>query len=487
MRKSFIMLSVPVDDLTMERALNRIEEFIAVGRATGRSHQVATINADFVVNALHDPELRYILQEADMTTADGMPLVWGARLLGVTLPERVTGADMVPALAERAAQRGYSLYLLGAKPGVAARAAQALQERYPGLKIAGIESPPHCSILEMDRAILDRVKAARPDILLVAFGNPKQEKWISMYARELGIPLSIGVGGTLDLIAGVTRRAPRWIQRIGGEWLFRLLQEPRRLWKRYVRDLLYFAYFFGGQVWLMRTRQPHLPPAPPHPPADALVVTEQTAILRIQGRMDVSNCTPFVQQAAQALRHNPFLVVDLAQAEFLDSSALGALVNLTNQARKAGGELWLANVPPAIARVLELLKLDQFFEIQTDIATVLRLQQAHMRPADRPEEQNGWGVVKLPRVVDTTAVRTLTSTCQQRMATHPRLIFDLAETMLLSSAGLSLLLMLNQQANAQGGAVRVAGCTPIVWQSLEQVGLDTLFFPFPDVLTAATT
>lgn len=142
MRKLLIILGVPIDDLTLPAALDQIDEFVEIGRATGTSHQIATINADFVTKALDDPELRLILQEADMATADGMPLVWGARLLGVPLEGRVTGADLVPALAERAAQKGYSMYMLGAAPGIAQRAADILCERYPGLKIAGVYSPP---------------------------------------------------------------------------------------------------------------------------------------------------------------------------------------------------------------------------------------------------------------------------------------------------------------------------------------------------------
>jgi N-acetylglucosaminyldiphosphoundecaprenol N-acetyl-beta-D-mannosaminyltransferase len=203
MRKLLIILGVPIDDLDMSQALMRLEQFIALGRSTGKSHQVATINADFVVNSLNDSELRRILQESDMATADGMPLVLGARLLGVPLADRVTGADLVPALAERAAQKGYSIFLLGARPGVGIRAAEILQERYPGLTIAGVIAPPNVPIQAMDRSILDQIKAAKPDILLVAFGNPKQEKWIRMYADTLAVPVCIGVGGTFDMIAGI--------------------------------------------------------------------------------------------------------------------------------------------------------------------------------------------------------------------------------------------------------------------------------------------
>lgn len=367
MRKLLIILGVPIDDLDMSQALMRLEQFIALGRSTGKSHQVATINADFVVNSLNDSELRRILQESDMATADGMPLVLGARLLGVPLADRVTGADLVPALAERAAQKGYSIFLLGARPGVGIRAAEILQERYPGLTIAGVIAPPNVPIQAMDRSILDQIKAAKPDILLVAFGNPKQEKWIRMYADTLAVPVCIGVGGTFDMIAGITKRAPGWMQRAGLEWLYRLIQEPHRLWRRYVHDLLYFGYFFLRQWWAMR--QGALPA--PLLPISETVIVDKTVILNIEGRMDIDTYSLVIEHADKALQTSPCVVVNLARATFLDSTAMGALVALANRARAAGGSLRLAAVPPVIARTLALVRLDQFFEIFTDVETAL--------------------------------------------------------------------------------------------------------------------
>ncbi|HNP69467.1 MAG TPA: WecB/TagA/CpsF family glycosyltransferase [Kouleothrix sp.] len=367
MRKLLIILGVPIDDLSMPQALGRLEEFIAAGRTTGRSHQIATINADFVVNSLHDPELRRILQESDMATADGMPLVLGARLLGVPLANRVTGADLVPALAERAAEKGFSIFLLGARPGVGTRTAEILQERYPGLQIAGVISPPNVPIQEMDRSILDQIRSAKPDILLVAFGNPKQEKWIRMYAQMINVPVCIGVGGTFDMIAGITRRAPIWMQNMGLEWLYRLLQEPRRLWRRYVHDFGYFGYFFVRQWWAMR--QGSLP-APLLPTSESIIV-DQKVILNITGRMDTSNYASFVERAEEALSITPFLVVDLSRATFLDSTAMGALVALANRARAAGGALRLASVPPDLFRILSLIRLDHFFDIYDDVETAM--------------------------------------------------------------------------------------------------------------------
>ncbi|MGB5060032.1 MAG: WecB/TagA/CpsF family glycosyltransferase, partial [Candidatus Promineifilaceae bacterium] len=181
MRRLIVILGVPIDDLNMAETLDRLDEFVVTGRETGKGHQVATVNADFVVKSMTDPELRYLLQEADLSTADGMPLVWGSRLLGVNLEGRVAGADMIPALAQRAAAKGYSIYFLGAAPGIAAKAAEILKEQNPDLIVAGVKSPPYSSVIDMDPAIIAEIKAAQPDILLVAFGNPKQEKWIGMY------------------------------------------------------------------------------------------------------------------------------------------------------------------------------------------------------------------------------------------------------------------------------------------------------------------
>jgi len=368
MRKLLIILGTPIDDINMGEALDRIEDFIATGRMTGKGHQIATVNADFVVKSLHDAELRRILQEADMATADGMPLVWSARLLGVPIEGRVTGADMVPALAKRAAEKGHSLYFLGAAPGIAEKAAKILQQRYPGLTIAGIASPSPEAVQNGDPAIIAACKAAKPDILLVAFGNPKQEKWIYRHAEELGIPVMIGVGGTFDFIAGVTRRAPQWMQQSGLEWIYRLLQQPGRLWKRYTTDFFGFGYFFLWQWWVMRQKGSSSPLLP----TSELITVRETVIMNVQGRLDRGNQHAFMEKAYRALAEQPYLIINLAQTEFLDSSVIGTLVALCKQAREKGGNLWLANVPLTIRQVFSLLRLEQFFNICHNVEEALQ-------------------------------------------------------------------------------------------------------------------
>lgn len=485
MRKLIIVLNVPIDDLNMEEALDRIESFIEIGRKIGKVHQIATINADFVAKALHDPELHYLLQESDMATADGMPLVWGARLLGVPLEDRVTGADMVPALAERAAKKGYSLYLLGAAPGVAARAGEIMQERNPGLKIAGVCSPPYGSILEMDRAILDDIKAAKPDVLLVALGNPKQEKWIGMYGRELGVPVMIGIGGTLDFIAGETKRAPEWMQQAGLEWVYRLVQEPKRLWKRYVVDLFSFSSFFVRQWWAMRQGPP---PSPILPTVGAVIVGE-TGVIAVTERLTLDNHTDFLAKAQEVLAETPFLVVNLAQTSFVDSSGIGALVGLAKQARDAGGKLWLAAVPEGVQKTLSLMRLDRFFEMVTDVEAGLgahESREVQQEQGTAVQTQGDWQIIKMPRRLDAVTVPEMTEKGTAVLSEHNHVILDCTGMAFLTSAGLAMLAQFQRKAEENGGALRVAGCSNDVLRVIEMTRFDRVLSLFDDVTSATT-
>ncbi len=489
MRQLVILLGVPIDNLGVGETLERLDAFVQAGRATGKSHQVVTINADFVKNAIHDPEVRYLLQDADLASADGMPLVWGARLLNVPLKGRVTGADLVPLLAERAAQKGYSIYFLGAAPGVAAAAAGILQQRYPSLKVAGVYSPPVQPVLEMTDDVLQSIREARPDILLVAFGNPKQEKWIGMYKRQLRVPVMMGVGGTLDFIAGLTRRAPAWMQRSGLEWLYRLVQEPGRLWRRYAGDFLVFGFFFVRQWWHMRRGGSYADLLP----ATDLVIADQRAILSVRGSLTVGTYQKFNELAEQALSATPQLLVQMAEAKFIDSAAIGSLVHHAKQAREAGGELSLVAVPPPIATALSMLRLDNYFPRYASLETALKAVGGHRpgngarAPAETapPKEGDGrWVVVAGPRRIDAATVADVRERCTEALKQHRFLVLDLSETVILTSAGLAVLAQLNRVAQEQQGALRVTGCSKDVLQVIEMVRFDKVLALYQDVRSA---
>lgn len=225
------ILGVNVHRVTVAETLARVDEFVR----SRHPHQIVTINMDFIRLAQRDHEFRSVLNQVHLAVPDGMPVLWISRWLGEPLSERVTGVDIVERGAALAAERGYSIFLLGAEPGVGDTAAAVLAQRNPGLRVAGTYAPPFASFCDEEEAqIVARIRAARPDMLFVALGAPRQDLWIKRHLHELGVPVCIGVGGALNFVAGRRARAPLWMQLRGLEWAHRLVQEPHRLWRRYL-------------------------------------------------------------------------------------------------------------------------------------------------------------------------------------------------------------------------------------------------------------
>ena len=230
---------MPLDVLTFTQS---VECMIALAQAPRRAY-VVTANVDHLVRFAREPSLRSLYHDADLVVADGMPVIWASRFLGKRLPERVAGSDLFPALSARAADEGLSIYLLGGAPGTAERASTILRERHPTLRVAGTYCPDFGFEKDAEecRRIADRIRESQADILFVGLGAPKQELWIAQYRELAGAKLSIGVGISFSFLCGDVVRAPRWMQRCGLEWLHRLVQEPGRLWKRYlVEDMVFF-------------------------------------------------------------------------------------------------------------------------------------------------------------------------------------------------------------------------------------------------------
>jgi N-acetylglucosaminyldiphosphoundecaprenol N-acetyl-beta-D-mannosaminyltransferase len=236
-----------VDSVDSNAAVERIRTFAL----SGQPHQVVTVNLDFVSIAGRDPAFRATINSAALAVPDGMPLVWASRLKGEPLPERVAGVELVSESCRIAAETGGGVFLLGAAPGVAGAAARRLETMYPGLKIAGVYSPPMGpSTRRENERIIRMIRDAQPQFLFVALGAPRQELWIRKYQPRLEVPVAMGVGCVLDVLAGSVKRAPRWMQRTGLEWAFRLGQEPQRLWRRYlVDDLPVLARILVGSPW----------------------------------------------------------------------------------------------------------------------------------------------------------------------------------------------------------------------------------------------
>ncbi|MEM8861662.1 MAG: WecB/TagA/CpsF family glycosyltransferase, partial [Chloroflexota bacterium] len=448
-RRLLVIGGIPVDNLTMAETLDRIDLFIRQGRRDGRTRQIATINVDFIVKATEDPELRYLLQGADLATPDGMPLVWGARMLGVNIHERVAGADMVPAIAERAAKRGYSVYLFGAMEGVADQAGEILKQRFPGLNIVGTASPPMSSVIDMEPKFIEDIKKAKPDILLVALGNPKQEKFIGMHKVDLGVPVAIGIGGTLDFIAGKTSRAPMWMQKSGTEWIYRLLSDPRRLAKRYYNDIIGFSGFFTSQWLHMRSRKSEEVLLPDQ----QILLVDDRAVINLSGRVDMSNNDNLSALLEQALVETSKIDVSLENVTFMDSVAIGTLLACTRIARDRDGDIRLIKVKPPVMRTLKLLKLDRFFEIFSEDFDSTQKESPTIRRSGQ------YIVIPTPPVFDAITAKTFLNKTLAEIQPNKELFLDFSETRLLASAGLATIAKINHEITKLNGQLTLVNCS----------------------------
>lgn len=227
-------MNIEIDNLTMEEALDAMDGLIQ----QKKNAYVLTPNVDHLVQLERGGPLCDVYKEADLIVADGKPLIWISQWYGTPIKEKISGSDLFPRLCDMAAKKGYTMFFLGAMEGVAAKAAENLQARFPGLKVTGTYSPPYG--FEKDEAelgkIRDMIHAAAPDILIVGLGCPKQELFIYHHRKELGVPLSLGLGASLDFEAGNVKRAPAWMSDHGLEWVFRITQDPKRLAKRYLID-----------------------------------------------------------------------------------------------------------------------------------------------------------------------------------------------------------------------------------------------------------
>jgi N-acetylglucosaminyldiphosphoundecaprenol N-acetyl-beta-D-mannosaminyltransferase len=233
------MMGCAIDNLTMEETLRRIQGFIA----SGRPHQHVVVNVDKLVKASRDPQLRRIINDCALVNVDGMPVVWASRLLGKPLKERVAGVDLFEALMRRAGEKGWRVYLFGAREEVVSEVAATYQRKYPQLVLAGWRDGYWQGEAE-EASVAGQIRDARPDLLFVAISSPKKEQFLGRWQAEMRVPFAMGVGGTFDVAIGRVKRAPLWMQKAGLEWFYRFLQEPRRMFRRYFIDDMAF-------IWLL--------------------------------------------------------------------------------------------------------------------------------------------------------------------------------------------------------------------------------------------
>lgn len=232
-------LNVQIDNLSMKGTIAEMEELIRQKKPS----LVVTPNAHHIYLLKHDKVFREVYNDASLVIADSTAILWASKLFGRPLKERVPGSDLLPSFCKVAANKKIRIFFLGAGPGIAEKAAEILTGKHPGLKITGTYSPPFGfeKNEKENRKIIDIVKKCTPDVLFVGLGSPKSEKWGWKYKDEINVPVTISTGAGFDFIANKVKRAPVWIQKMGMEWFFRLVQEPTRLWKRYLVGNTIFA------------------------------------------------------------------------------------------------------------------------------------------------------------------------------------------------------------------------------------------------------
>jgi N-acetylglucosaminyldiphosphoundecaprenol N-acetyl-beta-D-mannosaminyltransferase len=444
------LLGVPFDNLAITEALERIDDMVA----SGNPHYVVTANVDFCVQSFEDVELRRILVEAHLTLCDGTPLVWASRLFGNPLPERVAGADLVPMLINRASEKGYRIFFLGGAAHVTQQAVQRLERSYPQLVIAGHYSPPFRPLLDMNHdEIVERIRAARPDLLFVSFGCPKAEKWMAMHYRRLGVPVSIGVGATIDFLAGNVRRAPNWMQRSGLEWVFRMAQEPRRLCSRYAKDLRQVAWPLLSQLYHQCAARPRRQTS-----SRAAITASETTWVRVQAPEQLDHASLLNDAPVWDKLQSKHCLLDLSDVSFIDSTGIAALLRLRR--RLAPWTLVLLAPRPNVLRILRRFQLEDFFHIAPTILEARELilpaqpNPVSSSPFVNPVSPLFWtGELTAANVEEVwTATREKLDGLCAAGENHPAI--DLSELRFIDSSGVGLMLRASRYAQNMGVHLR---------------------------------
>jgi N-acetylglucosaminyldiphosphoundecaprenol N-acetyl-beta-D-mannosaminyltransferase len=377
--KTVVILGVPFHDVTMEETLAHIDEMIAAGR----SRYLATANLDFAAQASQDVELQRILLEAHLVLCDGTPLIWASRWLKAPIRERVAGSDLMPELTAHCAKKGYRMFLLGATDQTLEMASEKMRADHPELVIAGSYAPPIAKLLNFDHdAILAKIHAAKPDVLIVCFGCPKQEKWIYMNLPRLEVPVSIGLGATLDFVAGNFKRAPVWMRKTGLEWVFRLGQEPRRLFNRYWIDLLFFVTGLRQQrATLAGNQSPRNSSPPVHTTASSPSNTT-ALVLKWTGRCDAARVAQKTLDTPLDNTGSALVLLDLAEVTYLDSTALGLLLRIYRENKNHGGEFALLAPSDAVTALLAAMKLNRLLPTVASVNDIRTRFDQQQKPAE---------------------------------------------------------------------------------------------------------
>jgi N-acetylglucosaminyldiphosphoundecaprenol N-acetyl-beta-D-mannosaminyltransferase len=466
-----VLMGIPFHRVSFDEAL----AWASSKLESDRPGYIATANLDFLFLAWQDPELQRILIDADLVIADGAPIVWISSLFGSRLPARVAGSDLAPTLIGVCRDKKRSAFLLGGASGVADKAAKVLCGRFPGLRIAGTFSPPNSPVIEMNHEeILEQIHTSSPDLLLVAFGAPKQEKWINMHFRTWKVPLAIGIGGTLDFLAGTQIRAPKVFQKIGMEWFWRMMTNPRRLFGRYADDLLFLISSLTRMLSI-RLFSSTKTIAPALHEADRTVIKSFGAV--IFDRSIFAGKSEEDQSMTRAAE-STFIVVDCTGVSWMSSTELGVLLSASTHARRHGHRLWLYGVSPRLEKLLILCRLGEYLPIAEDPGELTAQIRAAVEDHDEGKavlDAHGCLLITLPHELTAVTAQSfkekIENTTRQSFVSC---VIDASPTRFIDSAGLGFLVALRKSAQTHNASFSVSGFHGPVLKTIHAARMDAI-------------
>ncbi|MFT3990847.1 MAG: WecB/TagA/CpsF family glycosyltransferase [Luteolibacter sp.] len=465
-----VLLGLPFHDITLEETLDYCEDTMR----NEKPSYLVTANVDFTTQAYEDADLKKIVFYADRVVCDGMPLVWLSRIFGYPLRERVAGSDMVPRLLEICGREKYGVYFFGSDLNTLEEAKVLVEERYPGLRVVGVDSPPFGAVIEWDNeALCERMRASGAKLLLACLGCPKQERWIFAHHRESGIPLSIGVGASLDFITGKQKRAPRWMQKTGMEWFWRMSSSPSRLMARYGKDFVFLSKASLRQAKSQRRRE-EIAGAVPQT-SEKETASANVTRLAWSGNLQWSslNGAPVPDHISAPVW------LDASRISFTDSSGLGQLALLLRRCRAAGQPLVIINPSKPFRGALSDMQMDSLctmVENEEQAEKLLENQKASGQGEFRNTNDGVvWVSFKCPldAIYYDEMTRTLDAASEEAEA-GSTLVIDLAEVNFIDSRAVGGLIRTMKQMRAKGGSMYLARANTSVHEIISLLRLDKL-------------
>jgi N-acetylglucosaminyldiphosphoundecaprenol N-acetyl-beta-D-mannosaminyltransferase len=465
-----VLLGLPFHDATLEETLT----YCHAAMLGNEPRYLVTANMDFAAQAYEDPDLKKIVFFADRIVCDGMPLIWLSKFFGYALRERVAGSDMVPRLLEICGKDRLPVYFFGTDLDTLAEAKVTVEHHYPGLKVVGIDSPPFGAVIEWDNdALCAKMKASGAKLLLVCLGCPKQERWIFAHHRECGIPLSIGVGASLDFITGKQKRAPVWMQKSGLEWFWRMSGNPSRLVSRYAKDLVFLIVGSWRQHRFYLNRSSFTQPLNQQA---SLVEEPSIPMVRIRwvGELQLKNMS---RAPLPEVIKTP-VILHASAVSFIDNSGLGHFTKLVRRCRAAGQLLFVVNPSHLFKSAIHAVRMESLYQtVETEDEALGLIEKYHTHSSAEKVLDDGVVWVSFDCSLDALYYNEMILILESAITSHDNisaLIVDLRNVSFIDSRAVGGLIRAWKQVAAGDGKMFLAGASTGVREIINLLRLDKI-------------